>query len=116
MQSFANNFLTLECIYKFDRKTEKIVFTIDMEEKIADLSAYYVLDYVYEELTNLQVIIAPSYITVVEPGEIEAIHKISRKDLSYQRSRSGSISGFPISGTETGTCKKVEIDTSENVI
>ena len=67
------------------------------------------------EKTNLKVFVAPSYITILDPGDITVTHKISRKDLSYRRDRSGISYGTIISGTETGSCKKIEIETAGNL-
>tara|TARA_B110000008_G_C16606703_1_gene418716 strand:+ start:201 stop:596 length:396 start_codon:yes stop_codon:yes gene_type:complete len=112
----SDNFVSFECSYDFDGRKFFNRFTVDMEEKVAEYALLRKDGSSIVELTNLKVIVAPSHITIIDPDSITSTHKISRKDLSYRRDRSGTLSGgIIVSGTETGSCKKIEIETAENL-
>tara|TARA_B100000795_G_C22458141_1_gene308231 strand:- start:71 stop:463 length:393 start_codon:yes stop_codon:yes gene_type:complete len=111
----SDNFVSFECSYDFDGSKSFNRFTVDMEEKVAEYTLLRKDGSSIVESTNLKVIVAPSHITIIDSGSISVTHKISRKDLSYRRDRSGVYGGTIVSGTETGSCKKIEIETAENL-
>ena len=111
----SDSFVSFKCSYDFDGKESFNRFTVDMEEKVAEYALLEKDDSIRFESTNLKVIVAPSHITIIDPGTVTVTHKISRKDLSYQRDRTGYAGSYPVSGTETGTCKKIEIETADNI-
>ena len=115
---FSANYVGLQCGFNFDGGFWKNSFIINME---GGLSEYEFTNKEGEKklVTNLETIVAPSQITIIQPTQfVNITHRISRDTLSYQRNRTnGPLAeelGTDLSGTEFGECEIVEIDTSSN--
>ena len=116
--AFASNYIGLQCEFKFEGDNWKKSFIVDMKNRVSEYKSKTRDGKIFGR-TNLETIVAPSQITIKEPGKVaNIVHKISRKSLSYERNRTSGPSmkklGIDIKGTEVGKCKLIEIDTSEN--
>ena len=116
--SFAADYIGLACEYKFEGADWKNSFIIDMKNGVSEYK-FTDRNGKISGKTNLETIVAPTQITVKQPGKmVNMIHRISRKTLSYERERSTGPSmrklGLKVRGTENGKCKIIEVDTSSN--
>jgi hypothetical protein len=102
--------ISLDCEVKDDDGSVSIrEFDIDRDNKVSEKR----IPSTGGAWTNLSTQMAPSQITIThEQSMVNMVHRINRKDLSYEESFMTNYGG----GISEGQCKVVERDVVENLI
>ena len=116
-QSSRADVVSLKCESQSeDGEADVVNLVIDMDEKISEVTFLSKNTGETVSLTALRTVVAPSQITIFQPGDYTLTRRISRKTLDYEVRMSGSMMGLVINRTRRGSCEKVENDPSENLI
>jgi len=112
---WAETIKTFSCDFMMGENKMTAVFVTDLDGKIAEkfqMKNGELLD----AKTNLKLVLAPSQLTITETlNKLLVTYKISRTDLSFERSVSGYIGNMKFNDEQKGKCKIIKNPVSEKL-
>jgi len=114
----GSQYTGLDCkLIAADDKVIHLKFVLDLASGVGEVTVINSAGGVVSKKTNLEVLKAPSQLTITSPGRIPTIYRISRKTLALEREARVYIPGIrDITSVHEGQCVKVELPEVDNLI